>query len=333
MILPVGVVQSIDANFDDVTGGWIFASADIYTAAYTQVLLQPVLVSAATLGELRFLASSTTLVVRRTEEVTSNVMWAGYCVLDPDPEGVNGVTAVVPAEGMTASGTSTITLGWQDPDPANVRLADGTTAPYITGVIGPTSYYDSTFPATIAATTVQTTLVPGITPMQPEAEVAGKTVTIIGAGTIKFNNLADYITWVFSLGGVTLSTFTLSGNDLKVGAINTVYVWELSVVQMPAADPSTATPVQLVGTLTVYDDYVVLPISINGLGIVDTQIANAINVTVQWDTPGASDVLVCDKFRVSLNAEGSISPISVNYDGGEFDSIYGGAIVIDGGTL
>ena len=61
MMLPAGVVQSIDANTVDLDNAWIFADADIWSQDYSEVLLQPISVEAVDINDLRFKATEVVL--------------------------------------------------------------------------------------------------------------------------------------------------------------------------------------------------------------------------------------------------------------------------------
>jgi len=85
MIIPAGVIESIDTNSVDVSSGWLWASSDVYSMDYNTVLAQPISVEAVVLNELRFLVDDLTLSIRRTVSPTSQVLWSGDIVTEPDP--------------------------------------------------------------------------------------------------------------------------------------------------------------------------------------------------------------------------------------------------------
>lgn len=87
MMLPAGVVQSIDANIVDIDNAWIFADADIWSQDYAEVLLQPISVEAVDINDLRFKATSVVLEIRATTDPASAVIWSGYAETVDDAGG------------------------------------------------------------------------------------------------------------------------------------------------------------------------------------------------------------------------------------------------------
>ena len=85
MIIPAGVIESIDTNSVDISSGWLWASSDVYSMDYNTVLAQPISVEAVVLNELRFLVDELTLSIRRNVSPTSQVLWSGDIVTEPDP--------------------------------------------------------------------------------------------------------------------------------------------------------------------------------------------------------------------------------------------------------
>jgi hypothetical protein len=347
MILDNGCIRSIDAAGIDLDGSWLLSTVDVYAIDYSTVLEQPINLVGDTLTALRFKAAPTTITIWDTVTCSNRVLWMGtnYLAPDPVPTVPDGGTGTVTSVGISVSGplgtsgpnpitgAGTIAIGWTGTG-TNLVLDNGTVIPE-SSFLPPTCYYYSTLPTTVANTVTSTTLVPGITAFQITDQVPGSPVRITGNGTIRWNSLADYITWTFVDGSTTLATFTIVGTDLKVGSALTPYMWELDLqINYLTAQSSTAS-VQLIGTLTVYDDYVVLPISINTTTVVDTTPINTLHVNVQWSTANANDIFVADYFKVAQNsvtAGATITAPSVDYDGGQANSIYGGAIVINGGN-
>ena len=87
MMLPAGVVQSIDANTVDLDNAWIFADADIWSQDYGEVLLQPISIEAVDINDLRFKSSEVVVEIRATPDPTSLVLWSGWCETVDDPSG------------------------------------------------------------------------------------------------------------------------------------------------------------------------------------------------------------------------------------------------------
>ena len=85
MIIPQGVIESIDTNNVEISAGWLWCSVDVYSMDYNTVLSQPISVEAVVLNELRFLADTATLTIRRTSVTTSGVLWSGDIETEPDP--------------------------------------------------------------------------------------------------------------------------------------------------------------------------------------------------------------------------------------------------------
>lgn len=85
MVIPQGVVESIDTNNVEISSGWLWCSVDVYSMDYNTVLSQPISVEAVVLNELRFLADTATLTIRRTSATTSGVLWSGDIETEPDP--------------------------------------------------------------------------------------------------------------------------------------------------------------------------------------------------------------------------------------------------------
>lgn len=348
MILDNGCIRSIDAAGIDLDGAWLVSTVDAYAIDYSTVLEQPINLVGDTLTALRFKAAPTTITIWDTVTCSNRVLWMGtnYLAPDPVPTVPDGGTGTVTSVGLSVTGplgtsgpnpitgAGTIAIGWTGTG-TNLVLDNGSVIPE-SSVLPPTCYYYSTFPATVANTVTSTTLVPGIAAFQITDQVPGSPVRITGSGTIQWNSLANYLTWTFVDGSTTLATFTVVGTDLKVGSILSSYMWELDLqINYLTAQSATAS-VQLIGTLTIYDDYVVLPISTNTTTTVDTTPTNILHATVQWSAANANDIFIADYFKVaqnSITAGATITPPSTNYDGGQFDSVYGGAITVNGGTL
>lgn len=87
MMLPAGVVQSIDANTVNLDQAWIYADQDIWSQDYAEVLLQPISVEAVDINDLRFKATEVVLEIRATTDPTSQVLWSGWCETVDDPSG------------------------------------------------------------------------------------------------------------------------------------------------------------------------------------------------------------------------------------------------------
>lgn len=85
MVIPEGVISSINTNHVDVSSGWLWSTAELYSLDYNYTLAQPVSVEAVVLNELRFLAASSTLVIRRDFAANAEVLWAGDIDTVPDP--------------------------------------------------------------------------------------------------------------------------------------------------------------------------------------------------------------------------------------------------------
>jgi hypothetical protein len=329
MILPAGVIQSLNDNGKNPVGGTITADQDIWSIDYSQLLDQPIYIAADTLNELRFLATSTTLTILKPD---GSFLWAGFCELVADPVSWTGVTEIIPPALMTATGSTVVTLAW-DGSGSNIVLDDGSTIPE-SSLTPPKSYYYSTLPATISNSTTQTSLVIGIIESLPTDQAPGSPIAIKGNGTVKWNALSDYITWTFGLGANTLSTFTIVGTDLKVASALSTYMWELDAQINFLSVNVTNANVQIVGTLKVYDDYVVLEIPINTTIVMDTTVNNQFNLQVQWSAASVNNVFVADWikiFAMSVTYGATTGPSS-NYDGGQANTIYGSALLINGGN-
>ena len=329
-MIPSGVVQSLDANGKNPVGCTLTSTSDVWSINYDQLLLQPIFIAANTLNELRFLATSTTITILNQD---GSFCWAGFCDLVPDPIGWTGVETIVPPALMTATGSEVVTLAWDGPG-TNLVLDNGSVIPE-SSVLPPTNYYNSTLPITIANSTTLTTLVPGIIPFQITDQIPGSPVSIKGSGTLQWNSLSDYVTFVITDGGVTLATWTIIGADLKVASTLSNYIWELDIQLNYITIQSSTASIQLIGTITVYDDFVILPISLNTTTTIDTTIINQLNITTQWNAANVNDIFVADFIRVSMNsvtAGATITVPNINIDGGQPDSIYGGSTPINGGT-
>lgn len=85
MRISNGVILSINENAVDISSGWLWSTAEVYSLDYQHVLVQPVSVEAVVLNELRFLANTTTLTIRAEAEDGSMVLWAGEVDTEPDP--------------------------------------------------------------------------------------------------------------------------------------------------------------------------------------------------------------------------------------------------------
>lgn len=333
MIIPKGVFDSIDVAGFDLSRSWIWSDKDVYTISYNTVLVQPISMEIMDLADLRWLDTQATVTVRESTDPMSRVLWSGILNLDTDPEGSGSeVTSIVPPALMTATGTSTVTLAWSGPG-TNIVLDDGSVVPEA-ALIPPKSYYYSTLPATISNSTTQTSLVIGIIESLPTDQAPGSPIAIKGNGTVKWNALSDYITWTFGLGANTLSTFTIVGTDLKVASALSTYMWELDAQINFLSVNVTNANVQIVGTLKVYDDYVVLEIPINTTIVMDTTVNNQFNLQVQWSAASVNNVFVADWikiFAMSVTYGATTGPSS-NYDGGQANTIYGSALLINGGN-
>lgn len=95
MVIPEGVIASINTNHVDISSGWLWSTAEIYSLDYNYTLTQPVSVEAIVLNELRFLASTSTLTIRRDFASNAEVLWAGDILTVADP-------AVTPAPGPSS---------------------------------------------------------------------------------------------------------------------------------------------------------------------------------------------------------------------------------------
>lgn len=85
MMLPAGVVQSIDTNIIDLDNAWVFADQDIWSQDYSEVLLQPISVEAVDINDLRFKATEVTLEIRAVSDPASAVVWSGWSETVDDP--------------------------------------------------------------------------------------------------------------------------------------------------------------------------------------------------------------------------------------------------------
>lgn len=85
MVIPSGVIESIDTNTVEISSGWLWASVDVYSLDYNYVLSQPISIEAVALNELRFLTETATLTIRSNSVDTSGVLWAGDIETEPDP--------------------------------------------------------------------------------------------------------------------------------------------------------------------------------------------------------------------------------------------------------
>lgn len=81
MILSDLTIESINQNFADISSGWLWSSEDVYDSEYRHVYQQPLSVEAATLYDLKWQTSASTITIRKTSEPLSEVIWAGYCEL------------------------------------------------------------------------------------------------------------------------------------------------------------------------------------------------------------------------------------------------------------
>lgn len=90
MILPPGVVQSIDKNRIEIGECWLTSSIPVWSLGYGQELAQPISISAAGLGDLRFSGSKATIVIREEPDASSRVVWSGIAVLVEDPASGGG---------------------------------------------------------------------------------------------------------------------------------------------------------------------------------------------------------------------------------------------------
>lgn len=90
MILPPGVVQSIDKNKIEIWECWLTSSIPVWSLGYGQELAQPISISAAGLGDLRFSGSKATIEIREEPDASSRVVWSGVAVLVEDPASGGG---------------------------------------------------------------------------------------------------------------------------------------------------------------------------------------------------------------------------------------------------
>lgn len=90
MILPPGVVQSIDKNKIEIGECWLTSSIPVWSLGYGQELVQPISISAAGLGDLRFSGSKATIEIREEPDASSRVVWSGVAVLVEDPASGGG---------------------------------------------------------------------------------------------------------------------------------------------------------------------------------------------------------------------------------------------------
>jgi hypothetical protein len=81
MILSDLTLESINQNFADISSGWLWSSEDVYDSEYRHVYQQPLSVEAATLYDLKWQTSASTITIRKSSEPLSEVIWAGYCEL------------------------------------------------------------------------------------------------------------------------------------------------------------------------------------------------------------------------------------------------------------
>jgi len=79
MILSDLTLESINQNFADISSGWLWSSSDVYDSEYRHGYQQPLSVEAATLYDLKWQTSASTITIRKTSEPLSEVIWAGYC--------------------------------------------------------------------------------------------------------------------------------------------------------------------------------------------------------------------------------------------------------------
>lgn len=79
MIFSDLTVESINQNFNDISSGWLWSSEDVYDSEYRHVYQQPLSVEAATLYDLKWQTSASTITIRKTSEPLSEVIFAGYC--------------------------------------------------------------------------------------------------------------------------------------------------------------------------------------------------------------------------------------------------------------
>lgn len=94
MVIPQGVIESIDTNNVEISSGWLWCSIDVYSVDYNTVLSQPISVEAVVLNELRFMDETATLTIRRTTSATSTVLWSGDIITEEDPRTVDHVVDV-----------------------------------------------------------------------------------------------------------------------------------------------------------------------------------------------------------------------------------------------
>lgn len=87
MMLPAGVVQSIDANTVNLDQAWIYADQDIWSQDYSEVLLQPISIEAVDINDLRFQAAEVVISIRANPDPMSQVLWSGWCETVADPSG------------------------------------------------------------------------------------------------------------------------------------------------------------------------------------------------------------------------------------------------------
>lgn len=84
MRISNGVILSINENGVDISSGWLWSTAEVYSLDYQNVLVQPISVEAVVLNELRFIANTTTLTIRAEADNESRVLWAGEVETESD---------------------------------------------------------------------------------------------------------------------------------------------------------------------------------------------------------------------------------------------------------
>lgn len=90
MILPNGVIQSINKNKIEIGNGWLYSSIPVWDPAYSKELSQPVSVSASDLYDLHFIGAKTTIAIRSAPNESAAVLWGGIATLVADPTAGNG---------------------------------------------------------------------------------------------------------------------------------------------------------------------------------------------------------------------------------------------------
>src|ERR1035437_776241 len=146
------------------------------------------------------------------------------------------------------------------------------------------AYLASGTPVTVANTTTVTSLVPSIVPFSVAAQNLGNIVNISLDGTVSFAVLANYVTFIWSIGSTTLATHTIAGTDLTAAAINTIYQWSFTGKIVTQSTTGSSATVALIGILEVITPGDVLSISINSSTTLSTSVQNSFNVTVGWNT-------------------------------------------------